>query len=263
MSAARPQPSPGIAAAILDLTDLSWRQLVRSKQLIGIGLAIVFAAGMAFIIQRDNPREAASNYQMMQLMVMSTVIVPLIALLFGTGAMASERESGTLGYLFTRPIPRSVVVIAKGLGAILGANAAVLLCVLLVWFASGAPARGAMPGGLAALLLETTAFTAVFVLFGTLMARSLYAGLAYVALFEGVLGNTVGAQAGWTLSFHARNLLSEWSGASVPSVLLGSLPGTAASSIVALLLISAGAIAGAAVWVETREYGLRDRAKEE
>jgi hypothetical protein len=154
-------------------------------------------------------------------------------------------------------------VIAKGIGAILGANAAVLLCVVLVYVASGAPARGAMPGGLAALLLETTALTALFVLFGTLMARSLYAGLAYVALFEGVLGNTVGAQAGWTVTFHARNLLSEWSGASVPSELLGMLPGTATSSVVALLLITLASLLLASVWVETREYGLRDQAKEE
>lgn len=252
-----------VAAAALDLVDLSWRQLVRSKQVIGIGLAILFAVGMAFLVHSNEPGNDAANYQMMQLMVLSTVIVPLIALLFGTNAMALERESGTLGYLFTRPIPRWVVVVAKGLGAIIAANAAVIVCVPLVFLAAGAPARGAPLGGLAALMIETTALTALFVLFGTVLARSLYLGLAYIALFEGVLGNTVGARSGWTVTYHARNLLSKWSGASIPSDALGTLEGSASSSIVALLLVSLGALVAAASWVEVREFGLRDRAKEE
>ncbi|HUR67842.1 MAG TPA: ABC transporter permease subunit [Candidatus Thermoplasmatota archaeon] len=253
----------GHLAAALEVTDLSWRQLVRSKQLIGIGLAILFAAGIAWTIhQQDRSATAAAHFQALQAILLSTVIVPLIALLLGTGAMASERESGTLAYLFTRPIPRYVVVLAKGIGAIVGANVAVVVCVLVVFLASGAPARGELVGGVGALMLETTALTALFVLFGTLMSRSLYAGLAYVALFEGLLGNTVGAKSGWSVTYHARNLLSEWSG-SASDDLFGTLPGSAAQSALVLLAVAGLSLVAAAAWVETREYGLRDRAKED
>lgn len=258
--------NPLTAAA--EIADLSWRQIVRSKQLIGIGLVILFAVGIAFLIQYDSARpgdEAGQNFQFLQLFLLSAVIVPLVALLFGTGALASERESGTLAFLFTRPIPRWSVLLGKALGAILGANAAVLLCVLLVWVASGAPSDGQLGGGLTALLLETTALTALFVLFGTLIPKSLYAGLAYIALFEGLAGNVVGARSGWTLTWHARKLLAEWSSDAMPIAgnPLLDLPGSAANSVGALLSVTALSLVAAALWIETREYGLRDRAKED
>lgn len=257
---------PGVVVALGEMVDLAWRQLVRSKQLIGIGVAILFSASMAYIIYREESVTTyAANYQFLQIFLLSAVVVPLIALLFGTGALASERESGTLTYLFTRPFPRAAVVVGKGVGAILGANAAVALCVLLVFVASGSPARGELGGGLLALLIETTALTAIFALFGTVVPRSLYLGLAYIALFEGFAGNTLGARSGWTVTFHARNLLSEWSAGAIQgdADVITNLPGSASQSVVALLATTLVALAAAAAWVETREYGLRDRTKDE
>lgn len=257
---------PGIVVAIGEMTDLAWRQLVRSKQLIGIGLAILFAVGLSYVIYRDGGTTTdAANFQFTQVFLLSAVIVPLIALLFGTGALASERESGTLTYLFTRPFPRAAVVLGKGIGAIVGANVAVIVCVVLVFLAAGAPAGGELGGGIAALMVETTALTALFVLFGTLVPKSLYLGLAYIALFEGFAGNTLGARGGWTVTYHARNLLSEWSASAIrgDADFVSDLPGSAGDSILALLALTVVALAAAAAWVETREYGLRDRAKEE
>lgn len=252
--------------AVAEIADLSWRQIARSKQLIGIGLAILFAAGIAFTIARNEPAaQAGQNYQFLQVLLLSAVIAPLVALLFGTGALATERESGTLSYLFTRPIPRWSVLVGKAIGAMLGANAAMVVCVLLVWVASGAPGNGQPIGGLAALLWETTALTALFVLFGTMVPRSLYLGLAYIALFEGLAGNTAGARSGWTVTYHARNLLSEWSARAMGANddVLGELPGSAGESIATLLVVTLGSLVAAALWIELREYGLRDRAKED
>jgi ABC-2 type transport system permease protein len=256
---------PGIVGATVQVADLGWRQALRSKLLIGVGLAILFAIGMAFVIhQNDTGSEPGLDYQAMQVFVLSTVVVPLVALLLGTGAMASERESGTLAFLFTRPFPRSAVVLGKAIAAIAVANVAVVVCTLGVWLALGAPSQGQLLGGLAALMLEATALTAVFVLFGTLLARSLYLGLAYVVFFEGVLGNVVSARSGYTVTYHARNLLSEWSaGALRGTSILPTLPEPALQSVVVLILVTVGALAGACLWVEKREYGLKDRAKEE
>lgn len=256
---------PGLAGAAVQVADLGWRQALRSKLLIGVGLAIAFAIGMAVVIHQNSHDSAPGvDYQAMQVFVLSTVVVPLIALLLGTGAMASERESGTLAFLFTRPFPRSAVVLGKAVAAIAVANVAVILCTLGVWLALGAPSQGQPMGGLAALMLEATALTAVFVLFGTLLARSLYLGLAYVVFFEGVLGNVVSARSGYTLTYHARNLLSEWSSDALRGTsILPALPEPALQSILVLLLVTVGALAGACMWVEKREYGLRDRPKEE
>ena len=255
---------PGVVGATVQVADLGLRQAIRSKLLIGVGLTIAFSVVLALIIRQADSAPPAEHFQAIELIVLSTVVVPLVALLLGTGAMATERESGTLAYLFTRPFPRAAVVVGKGLAAILIADLAILLCVVLVWFATGGPVNGQLAGGLLALLLETTALTAVFILLGTLLARSLYVGLAYVVLVEGAVGNGSGAGGGWTLTYHARNLLTEWSGSRLPSGLVGEgFPAPALQSVVVLLLVTLAALAGAAAWVEKREYGLRDRPKEE
>lgn len=259
---------PGLVGAAVQVADLGWRQTIRSKLLIGVGLAILFAVGMAFIInQNTNSQDPALDHQAMQVLMLSTVVVPLVALLLGTGAMASEREGGTLAFLFTRPFPRSAVVLGKAVAAIAVANVAILACTVLVWVAMGAPAGAQVGGGMMALMLETTALTAIFVLLGTLLARSLYLGLAYVVFFEGVLGNVVTTRSGYTVSYHARNLLGEWSGEALrgTSVLQSSAYADvgAFDSVFVLLVITAGALAAACLWVEKREYGLKDRPKED
>ena len=259
---------PGLVGAAAQVADLGWRQTIRSKLLIGVGLAIGFAVAMGFVIDQNTSSTFASDeardYQAMQVLVLSTVVVPLIALLLGTGALASEREGGTLAFLFTRPFPRAAVVLGKALAAIAVANVATLLGTILVWLAMGAPAEGEVLGGALALMLEATALTAVFVLFGTLLARSLYLGLAYVVFVEGVFGNVVSTQSSYTVTYHARVLLSEWSGEALRGTnLLDGVGESAFGSLLTLLVVAAAAIAGACLWVEKREYGLKDRPKEE
>jgi ABC-2 type transport system permease protein len=257
---------PGLVGAAVQVADLGWRQALRSKLLIGVGLAIAFAIGMAVVIhQNQHDSDPALDHQAMQVVVLSTVVVPLVALLLGTGAMAAERESGTLSFLFARPFPRSAVVLGKALAAIAVVNVAVVVCTLGVWLALGAPAQGQLAGGLAALMLEGTALTAVFVLFGTLLARSLYLGLAYVVFVEGVLGNLISARSGYTVTYHARNLLGEWSSGALRgnTALLPALPESALQSVLTLLVVTVAALAAACLWVEKREYGLKDRPKEE
>lgn len=251
-------------AATAEMTDLGWRQMLRSKLLWGIGVAIVFAVVIAVVIrQSTQPFRAAENFQALQVLLLSTVIVPLLSLLMGTGALATEREGGTLAYIFTRPFRRSAVILGKGLGAIFVADALTAIAAFAVYAGSGFPEGAEFGGGLMALLIESTALTAIFVLFGTVLARSLYLGLAYVVLVEGVLGNALGAQSPYTVTYHARNLLSEWSGARVPSGVLGNYVEPAWQSVVTLLVVAAVALVAAGAWVETREYGLRDRAKED
>ncbi|HEX2021439.1 MAG TPA: ABC transporter permease subunit [Candidatus Thermoplasmatota archaeon] len=256
--------APGLLPASVQIADLGWRQLLRSKLLVGLGLLVVAPAIMAGIIHAyARGSSAPQDYQAMQAIVLSVVVVPLVSLLLGTAALASEREGGTLAYLFTRPVPRAAVVVGKGAVAMGAAVVVTVLATLATWIASGAP-DAQMPGGVAALSLQAFAMTGAFVFLGTVLARGLYLGLAYVVLVEGLLGNVPIARGGWTIGSHARNLLSSWSSRSIPDPeMLVALPGGAAQSVLALLLVGVAGILAACVWVERREYGLKDRPKEE
>ncbi len=254
-----------LAKATAQVADLGWRQAVRSKTLWGVGGAIAFAGAVASVVNAESRSVSpAMDYQALQIVLLATVVVPFVSLVLGTGALATERENGTLAYLFTRPTPRAAVVLGKGLAAIAIANAATLVAVAVVYVAAGAPSGSEVAGGAAALLIEATALTSVFTLIGTVLARSLYLGLAYAVLVEGFLGNVVAARSGFTVSYHARNLLQEWSGTAIErGGLLPVLPESSTRSVIVLLAVTGAALAAAAWWVETREYGLKDRPKED
>lgn len=254
---------PGLVQAARLLAVPGTAQFLRSKGMIALGLLAAFAGTIACLVAREGSSRPGESFQGLEFFLLAPAVAPLVSLFFGTAAMASEREAGTLSFLFTRPIRRSAVVLGKGAAAVALAAIAVTLIHALVWAFSGdADAPSALFGGLGALLLETIALTSLFVLLGAVLVRSLYVGLAYVALYEGALGNALQASP-YTVTFHARTLLRHWSGDLVPS-LYSAMPAEPTSQAVLVLLgVAAGSLALAAAWVETREYGLRDRPKEE
>lgn len=250
-------------SAVLQVMELSWRQAQRSKILIGVGIAILVAATLALVIRTQDPSTPDAVFQAFVLMALATVFVPLLALLVGTHAMASEREGGTLPFLFTRPIPRAAVVLGKGATAILVAVAASAVAVTLVYVAMGLPTGAQLGGAIAATATMAMALTAIFVLLGTVLQRSLYAGLAYIALYEGLLGNVVAGRAGASVTWHGRRLISAWAGEALPFDLASLYTGSVAASVLTLALVTLAALAGAALWADRREYGLREKVKEE
>lgn len=259
---ARPTP-PSSFEAVRQIVDLGWRQAIRSKLLIGAGITLAVAAGLAMLIRSQTDDDPAGLFQAYVLMALTTVFVPILALLLGTHAMASEREGGTLPFLFTRPVPRAAVVLGKGIAAILLATAASVLAVVLSYVANGFPTGAQLLGACAGIAFTAAALTAFFVLLGTIMQRSLYAGLAYIALYEGVLGTVVTGRAGASITWHGRALLTAWAGDELPFELSRLFEGNALTSLVALVLVIVGALALAAAWAEKREYGMREKAKEE
>lgn len=258
---ARRLPALFDAARILALPGTT--QFLRSKAMWGIAALAIFAAFISIVVARESGTPTPGrDFEALEYVLLSTAVVPLVSLFFGTAAMASEREAGTLSFLFTRPIRRSAVVLGKGVAALALSAVAVALIDALVWVCAGAPVPAAFANGLAALVLESVALTALFVLFGAVLVRSLYVGLAYVALYEGALGNALQASP-YTITFHARTLLRHWSGDLVPQLYAEMPPESTAGAVWTLLIVAGASLAFAMVWVETREYGLRDRPKEE
>jgi ABC-2 type transport system permease protein len=122
-------------------------------------------------------------------LVIQTVL-PLIALVFGTGALGAELEDGTIVYLLAKPGRRYRIVLAKGLVAAGLTIALVLPATLLTGLivATDEPdiivptvayALAAAAGG--------TAYALGFLTLSSITSRALSIGLGYVLLWEGVL----------------------------------------------------------------------------
>ena len=121
-----------------------------------------------------------------------TLLLPLVALLFGTAAFGAEIEDGTVIYLLAKPIARLRVVLAK-LGvaagvtfALVGASTLVAGLIVLQGVPDG---LGLLVGYLAGVAAGAVLYTAVFVALSLVTGRALIGGLLYILIWEGLLAN--------------------------------------------------------------------------
>jgi ABC-2 type transport system permease protein len=182
-------PLPGRPAALLPLVRLATAGLVGRRRSIGalllaaapVLVAVVIAIGGGL----GDPASLASD-------VFSTItlglVVPLTALVFGTGALGTAIEDGTIVYLLVKPIPRRTVVlaamiVATAATATLAVAATLLSGLLLV----GLSEPSLLAGTAVAALLGSLLYVVVFVALSLFTSRALLVGLAYVLLWEGLV----------------------------------------------------------------------------
>jgi ABC-type transport system involved in multi-copper enzyme maturation permease subunit len=134
-------------------------------------------------------------------------LLPLFTLAYASGAVGSEREGRTLIWLFTRPLPRWAVYLAKFLGVLPWCVAASLGGFAVLCLAGGEIGLRALllfwPGALAG----TIGFAALFHLVGAVFRRPAVVGLVYVFFFETLVANLPGSLKQLSLNYYVRSLL--------------------------------------------------------
>jgi ABC-2 type transport system permease protein len=117
------------------------------------------------------------------------VVLPVLALVIGTGVLGAEIDDGTILHILAKPLPRREIILAK-----LSVAAVVTAVTIAVpMFAVGLVA-GDVGLGVAlavATALGAVAYTALFLALSLLTRRPVLVGLMYVLVWEGVLGNVV------------------------------------------------------------------------
>lgn len=142
-----------------------FRDAVRSRVLLALtGLFALFTVGGAFLASRlsalfeEGGAESTIDL-ILALQTPASFLVPIIALFVGYGAIAGERESGSLQFLLGLPHRRQDVVLGKVLG-----RTGVVAVSILVGFTVGLLGLVAFVGSVS--LVDYVAFTLVTVLFG-------------------------------------------------------------------------------------------------
>lgn len=178
------------------LAGLAFRQLTSSKRslwALGLG-AIPILLALVIRAKTATPEAAVSEYVVYWQSLNVGVLLPLIALVVGTGIFGAEVEDGTLTYVLGKPVARWRIVLTRVVVAGL-ATAAVLVPATLV--AGLVALRGMGPDGLvpalaAGLALGGFLYCALFVALSLATRRALVAGLGYVAIWEGLLAGSFG-----------------------------------------------------------------------
>jgi ABC-2 type transport system permease protein len=119
------------------------------------------------------------------------IILPLIALVFGTAALGSELDDGTAVHYLTKPIDRWTIVLAKLLVAGTLTAAMVVPSTVLGGLLMGGSESATMGVTFAfaiATLIGSYVYVAIFMVLSIITSRGLIIGLAYALIWEGVLG---------------------------------------------------------------------------
>jgi len=269
---------PGLVPSAVRIFDLSLGQMLWSRRSVFLGVLLGGPVAIAIAL-RIIESLAASGFTVngaqvggnaifggMIWLLYIRVIVPLLGVFYGTALVADEVDDKTITYLFTRPIPRSAVVLGKYLAYLACTILLVLPSVMIVYFLivpiGGGSIGEAFPSlvaDLGMLVVGLAAYGAVFALVGTRLKRPLVAGLVFafgweptVLLFPGYLKRLTVA---YYMQALVKHEMPQDSAMSVLMQVFREVPSVAVS------LISLGVIVAVTLWqagraVEQREYVL-------
>jgi ABC-type transport system involved in multi-copper enzyme maturation permease subunit len=193
-------------------------------------------------------------------------IVPILGIFYGTSLIADEVEDKTITYLFTRPIPRSAVLLGKYLAYLASTVLIVLPSVMVVYFfvvpIGGGGIAGTFPNlvrDLGLLAVGLAAYGALFAAVGAWVKRPVLLGLFFAFGFEPFALAVPGYLKRFTIAFYTQGLVPEaMPQESLISLLQSFFHETVSplEGVLTLLVITGLSLALAARAVERREYVL-------
>ncbi|MCC3766807.1 ABC transporter permease [Streptomyces sp. UNOC14_S4] len=118
-------------------------------------------------------------------------MVPLIGVVAGTGAIGPEIDDGSVVYLLAKPVKRHTVILTKLIVAI-GVTVALSAVPTLIagYLLNGNSQRIAIAYA-AAAAIASVAYSAIFLLLGTVTRHAVVAGLVYALVWESLFGSLI------------------------------------------------------------------------
>ncbi|MEX0712145.1 MAG: ABC transporter permease subunit [Pirellulales bacterium] len=221
---------------------------------VALPLAVSLLLRFASDIQHETSREVSTGYLFM---MYPQVMCELLALLYGSTLLGAELEAQTLGYLFTRPLARWRIVVAKYAATVATLIVPVSASLYFSWVAIGSPGDGArLLGGVwLGVVGSLVVYSSIFLLLGALIpARAMVLGLIY-AMVEFALSFVPAVLNTFTVTYHLRTVVAHASGMEVQAELRGVLSGDSVPlAVLALALMACLGLAGACWTVSVREY---------
>jgi ABC-2 type transport system permease protein len=181
----------GSIAAIPEIARVTFRQLLgRRRTLLLILLAALpVLLAVAFRVAGQTDIERFSHRVFDTITV--TILLPLVAILFGSGAFGAEIDDGTIVYLLAKPVPRWVVILAKALSAMVLAVALTAASAGLSGVIDLVPAGSdgvlATEAQVLAMVVGSVCYVALFLALSLFTRRALVIGIGYMLVWEGAL----------------------------------------------------------------------------
>jgi ABC-2 type transport system permease protein len=217
---------PSLTTASLRVFDLSLGEMLWSRRtvflalvvggpvLIAIILRVVDALNVPAMRVNGVRLGGPSIFGLMLWFLFLRFIVPVLGIFYGTALMADEVEDKTITYLFTRPIPRSAVLIGKYLAYLASTVLIVLPSVMLVYFLVVPIGGGAIAAtfptllrDLALLAIGLGVYGALFAAVGAWIKRPVLVGLFFAFGWENFALALPGYMKRFTVAFYTQSLV--------------------------------------------------------
>jgi len=153
------------------------------------------------------------------------VVLPLIALVFGTAALGSELDDGTAVHILTKPIERWRIILAKV--AVAGTLTAALIVpsTILAGVFMGGGGSNSLATTFAfalATFIGSYVYAAIFLVLSVATSRGLIIGLAYSLVWEGILAGLLPGSQVFSVREYIGGIAAALAPDGVPESLIGS-----------------------------------------
>ncbi|MDH3499529.1 MAG: ABC transporter permease [Acidimicrobiia bacterium] len=169
-------------------------RLLRLRRLIGLALLTGMPAGVLFFLTFGNSEQDIRGfYEMLNITVLTIIALPVTALVLASAAFGEERNDQTLTFLVTKPLPRWHIALSMLTAATLATFAVGGIGIVAGWVVAAVAVGDATIGlnTTVGLVVASLGYSAVFVPLGLLVSRSTLTGLAFIFIWEFIIGASV------------------------------------------------------------------------
>jgi ABC-type transport system involved in multi-copper enzyme maturation permease subunit len=223
---------------------------------------------IAKIIQIAQPGSGISEsdiFSRILLIIYIQLLLPIMALFFGTSVVHEEIDNRTLVYLTTSPISKKSILIGKYLAQVLISATIISIGFVLSFLIININQLGEMKqveeflNFLGVGFLAICSYTAFFTLLGSVFRKSILLGLFFVFGWESMVQYFPGTTQKFTIIHYVKSLLPE-SSENIKFLVFRLEPSPVVESIVVLSILTGLSLLGAAVIFNRREYVLGENS---
>jgi len=180
-------------AAVPEIARVTLRQLLGRRRTVLLLLLAAVPVLMAVVYRAAGVNDVDSFAGAVLYGMSVTILLPIVAVLFGTAAFGAEIEDGTIVYLLAKPVSRWATILAKLVSTagvtVLLSGASVLLASAIALIDTGEHGAEATRAFLAAMIVGSVCYVALFLALSLFTRRALLIGLVYVLVWEGALSS--------------------------------------------------------------------------
>jgi ABC-2 type transport system permease protein len=171
------------------IAALTLRQILARRRALALLALGLLPVPIALLARESTPWLIQRVVLDINLKLVLLVLLPLVALVIGTGAFGGEIEDGTILYLLAKPVARWRMVLVRIVVSAVATIAFVVPGAVLAGLiaAGGVDAGRAVSAFPIATAGAALVYSALFVALSLSTRRALVVGLIYVVLWEGII----------------------------------------------------------------------------